>query len=338
MWERLGTRRHGHLRSSHVTPNGVCSARFRLAFGLCLSVGLLLGASRDAQAYCRTRTCEFRSDESCPYDNQTGCSTVGAFVFWKSSCISYAVQRDGSVKEGISAAQLGGLLDEGFKSWSEISCPAGGTPALTAQSQGPIACDAVEFNCQDPAGNSNIVMFRDDLTTSLGLRYGVIALTTITANLVSGEIFDADMEINSHDEKFVLDGPGVNDERNLHGVIDHELGHFLGLSHSRVQGALMEATYEGTTDPQSDDIAGMCAALEVGADPECGVDPVDPDTMCLGSDVSCRSSQSQPGNSGGCACRAAGSPPSNGGPWGGLGLLALGVGWGWRSRRRQTVL
>jgi MYXO-CTERM domain-containing protein len=181
-------------------------------------------------------------------------------------------------------------------------------------------------------------MFRDDLSSSMGLRYSVIALTTITANLVTGEIFDADMEINSHDEVFVVDGPEVGNQRNLRGVINHELGHFLGLSHSGVDGALMHSTYEGTTEPQSDDVAGMCAALEVGADPACSVEKVDPNTACLGSDVSCRSSQSQPGNAGGCACRAASSAPGAGGPWGGLGLLGLALGWRWQSRRRQTVL
>lgn len=338
MWERLGTRRHGHFWGAHVTPNAFCPVLVRFALHLALTAGFVLAASGEAHAYCRTRTCEFRSDGVCPYDNQTGCSTSGAFVYWKSGCISYAVQRDGSVKDGITAAQLGGLLDEGFATWSNISCPAGGTPALTAQSQGPIACDAVEFNCQDPTGNSNIVLFRDDLSRSAGLRYGVIALTTITANLVTGEIFDADMEINSHDEDFVLEGAGVDQQRNLHGVINHELGHFLGLSHPNVPGALMHATYEGTTEPQSDDIAGMCAALDVGADPSCSVETLDPNTMCLGSDVSCRSSQSQPGNAGGCACRAAGSAPGGGGPWGGLGLLGLALGWRWQSRRRQTVL
>jgi predicted Zn-dependent protease len=264
-------------------------------------------------------------------------------VYWKTGCISYAVQRDGSPAEGITAAQVSALLDEGFRTWSHISCPSGDTPVLTAQSQGPVACDAVEFNCQDPSQNSNIVMFRDEYADDpTGLRYGVIALTTITANLVTGEIFDADMELNSHDENFTLDGTtevSNSAPRNLHGVINHELGHFLGLSHTRVQGSLMQAAYQGTTEPQADDISGMCAALQTGpSDPVCSVRTLPPDAGCLGSDVSCKAVETQPGDPGGCACREARSRSGAFGPWGGLGALALVLGRRWRSRRVRMML
>jgi len=308
---------------------------------LAASAGLL--SSPAARAYCRTRTCEFRADQPCPVDPTTGCSTVGAFVYWKTGCISYAVQRDGSPAEGITAAQVGTLLDQGFRTWSEIACPSGDTPVLTAQSQGPIACAAVEFNCQDPSQNSNIVMFRDQYANDpTGLRFGVIALTTITANLVTGEIFDADMEINSHDENFTLvdtADASPSAPRNLHGVINHELGHFLGLSHTLVKGSLMQASYQGTTEPQKDDISGMCAALQTGpSDPMCSVTALPPDAGCLGSDVSCKAVDSQPGDPGGCACREARSHSESYGPWGGLGALGLVLGRRWRSRRTRMVL
>src|SRR5262245_3212380 len=97
--------------------------------------GVSLASSRAAAAFCRTRTCEFRSDVDCPTDTLTGCSESGAFVYWKTGCVPYAVQRDGSKDEGISAAQVADLLDQGFRAWSNVACPGGNTPQLSTARQ-----------------------------------------------------------------------------------------------------------------------------------------------------------------------------------------------------------
>jgi MYXO-CTERM domain-containing protein len=302
---------------------------------------LLLGAAGHAQAFCRTRTCEFpRIDVPCPVDEVTGCSQDGAFVYWSSGCFPYAVQRDGSAAEGISALDVTALVDAGFRNWSRVACEGGGTPAITAESQGLIACDGVEYDCKEPAANSNLVVFRDDFANdSSGLRYGVIALTTLTANLTSGQLFDADLEINSRDEDFEL---GVTNRmnpqaRNLRSVINHELGHLLGLSHSLELGALMFPAYDGRTEPSLDDRRGICEALDVGpTDPVCATVALGIDAGCVGSDTSCtvRRRVEDPG---GCSCRVAGTAPQPLlGAWGWLALFGL-FGRRWRLRS-QTVL
>jgi hypothetical protein len=252
-------------------------------------------------------------------------------VYWKSGCISYAVQRDGSRAENISAARVAELLDEGFQAWSLARCPEGGTPELSSARQGLIACDQVEFNCMAGAQNSNLVMFRDRfVSTGSALQNGVIALTTVTANLVNGEIFDADIEINSRDEDFYIDTPDASGTaRDLRGVINHELGHLLGLSHSKVRGSLMQALYEGITEPSADDSAGICEALDPGtSDPACSAEPLDSDAQCLGSDSDCTSigGDTPSEASGGCSFRRAPSQPTGPAAWGwafGLGLWVL---------------
>jgi MYXO-CTERM domain-containing protein len=136
------------------------------------------------------------------------------------------------------------------------------------------------------------------------------------------------MEINSRDEDFSLDGES-NGKRDLRGVINHELGHLLGLSHSREPGALMRAQYQGTLSPTNDDAAGICAALDPGAgDPACSVEPLASDAVCLGSDSSCkRIDTDTPAESqGGCSCRTAPSPSAGPVAWSwalGLAIWAL---------------
>jgi MYXO-CTERM domain-containing protein len=286
--------------------------------GLLLVMLALASVAREAHAYCRSRTCEFpQKGVPCEYDEATGCSTVGEFLFWRSHCLSFAVDRAGSVADDIAAEDVEGLVAGGFQVWSELGCIGGGSPSLAVGSEGTIACGQVEYECSAPEANSNLVMFRDDFVdTVYGLRVGVIALTTLTANLNTGELFDADIEINSRDEDFDLGSSGtlaVGERRELRGVLNHELGHLLGLSHSFEPGALMRPHYDGTTLPDADDAAGVCAALgSASSDPVCDVPALPPDAGCVGSDTSCRSRRAaEYASEEGCSCRVgAAAPPS----------------------------
>jgi hypothetical protein len=262
----------------------------------------------DASAHCVTRTCQLDREENvpCPRDLQTGCYTEGAPVYWGSDCLSYAIQRDGSIQQGITAEQVASLVEESFRIWSDVSCARGGTPPLTALSQGPIACAAVEFNCKQLEQNSNLIVFRDDFQDTENFYQGVIALTNLTANTRTGQIFSADIEINSRDEDFVIGEPPPGSlARDLRGVLNHEIGHLLGLSHSKVSGALMLSDYRGTLLPAQDDITGMCEIRSgKGTDPECSVVELAPDAGCLGDDKRCKLEQPLPqqDEDAGCAC------------------------------------
>ena len=269
----------------------------------CVSLGL----PRSAAAFCQTHTCEFSGTQMCTWDPAAGCWTGGAVAHWNDSCMDFAVQLDGSKAEKISADELAGVLQDGFRTWSQVSCGFGLTPELSASYRGGTRCNRVEFNCGAKQDNDNIVMFRDG---NSALSETTIALSTIIANTATGEILDVDIEINSQDFDFYLtDADATPQAHDLRLVLNHELGHFLGLSHTLQKGALMRAAYDGFDRfPAPDDVAGMCRALTPSnTDPSCSVEPSR--GQCVGIDASCPTEE-QSVDEGGCAVSAAGFPGS----------------------------
>jgi hypothetical protein len=297
-----------------------------------------LGLPRSAAAFCQTHTCEFSGTQMCTWDQAAGCWTGGAIAHWDNSCMDFAVQLDGSRQQKISADQLAGVLQDGFRIWSQVDCGSGKSPELTASYRGLTRCNRVEFNCGAPEGNDNIVMFRDG---SSDLSETTIALSTIIANTATGQILDVDIEINSRDFDFYLnDASATPRAHDLRLVLNHELGHFLGLSHTLEKGALMRAAYDGFDRfPAPDDVDGMCRALKQSdTDPVCPVEPSSGE--CVGIDATCPA-EAQSTDEGGCAVSFAPGtrPPTEQLPLGtglaiGTGLLLFVRGRSTRRRRR----
>ena len=176
-------------------------------------------------------------------------------------------------------------------------------------------------------------MFRDGFA---GLSASTIALSTIIANLNTGEILDVDIEINSRNFNFDVDGgsalPGA---QNLRLVLNHELGHMLGLSHSEEPGSLMQAEYDSDSPlPGPDDMAGMCSIFSPSdTDPSCSAEPIQGRGQCVGDDGTC-----SPGvlrqEAGGCSLRPTLAPGDAGlsrfagaGYAGALGFALVALGW-----------
>lgn len=257
-----------------------------------LSALVVAASSGTALGFCRTYTCEFDGTQQCTEDRATGCMVGGVVAEWRSDCVNYAVHDAGSVDQRISAQTLRGILQDGFAAWSDTECPPeanaldGASPSFAASYRGETACDQVEYQCGGE-GNDNIVMFRDGASDLSGT---TIALSTIIANLNTGEILDVDIEINSADFMFDLDGGGSPaGAQDLSLVLNHELGHMLGLSHSNEPGSLMQSEYDSDSPlPGPDDMAGMCSIFSAAdADPSCSVAPIEGAGRCVGNDGTC---------------------------------------------------
>lgn len=145
----------------------------------------------------------------------------------------------------------------------------------------------------------------------------VIAVTTTTFFRNSGEIVDADIEMNAANFDFTDgDGPpcqgrpsGDCVSTDIQNTATHEVGHLLGLDHSPFPDATMYASApRGETSKRrlsGDDIEGVCAIYPAG----------EPPTRCDGR-----------GGGGGCGCQGQGG--------GVQGVAVAWVAWSlWRLRR-----
>lgn len=227
-----------------------------LALGATTLAIAFFGAA-NAEAFCRTRTC---TNEECL--KEAGCIAQGIPLFWPASCVTFAVQRGGSARHGIDADRVETEVRQAFDRWLSVDCGGGRRPEFSAQTVGAVSCDTVEYN-QD-YGNANIVMFRDTEWPPNESGHA-LALTTVWFNPKTGSIYDADIEINGTTTAITTGAPEAG--ADLASILTHEVGHFLGLSHSR-QNTTMRAFYNPGLDNlrvlQPDDIAGVCELFPAG--------------------------------------------------------------------------
>jgi hypothetical protein len=223
-----------------------------------------LAASTDAHAYCRSTTCA----GSCARDG-AGCKTQGLPLYWASSCVGFSLQEDGS--EHIAFADFAEVAILSFLAWSELDC-GGGLSSIAFTRLADVECHRAEY---DPSGpNANVVMFQDYKWDYQGTD-NTLAKTTVTYDSSTGEILDADIELNhAFNELTIGDDQVVYD---LQSILTHEIGHFIGLDHTLDPVATMNAGYSpGDTDPRElalDDVAAACAVYPPDRPATCKPEP-----------------------------------------------------------------
>ncbi len=213
----------------------------------------------------------------------------GTPLRWPTPCIGFSVQEDASAQIGYAETEA--AFEQAFAAWMASDCGDGAHPRIQVSNAGPVSCDRHEYNQEK--GNANVIVYRDDEWPHPGSQH-TLALTTVTYNLDNGEIYDADMELNSADHEFTTGDTGVIFD--LLSIATHETGHFLGLSHSPDSAATMFSGYNqgtmGLRDLTVDDMHGMCAVYPPGeiqiCDPTprhgfsglCAAEQPDPDEGC----------------------------------------------------------
>jgi hypothetical protein len=232
--------------------------RLRLSHPAVALVTVVLLAAPRAEAYCRTTTSTVPPD----YDPSiSGCWNYGLPLYWANACVSYDIQENASrqVPYALAAEDIA----IAFSQWTSTTCADGsegsGRVSIDVRDFGPVACNKVEYNQYGP--NQHAIIFRDT-----GWPYhdssNTLALTTVTYDKTTGEIYDADMEINTTQPLSTTPtvDPGGFD---FLSIVTHETGHFLGMAHSTDTHATMYAHYtpgdEVMRTLTEDDVSGICS-------------------------------------------------------------------------------
>ena len=243
--------------------------------------------SGDARAFCRTLTCpppigypivapDAGACTPPTADFEVYCATkvnppVTAIIplWWRNACVSYDLQQDAG--GGIPLSTATSIVDTSFAAWKNAPCSTG-TPSITPTDLGPVSCGNVEYNSDQ--GNQHVIVFREG--TWPYDSYYALGMTTVTYDPDTGEIYDADTEINATPDVTLSTLPvPLSQGYDFQSIITHEAGHFLGMAHATDSAATMYANLPpGATNMRTltqDDIDGICAIY-----PPSGTRSVDP--------------------------------------------------------------
>ena len=246
-----------------MTLGNTKTARTRLALAAA-SLGFLLLAAPSANAFCRTTTCDpNKPKDMCQFDANK-CVVTGKPLSWRSSCVTIGIQEMGSPRNGFTVDDVSTVLEQAFGVWTQADC-GNGTPSIEVNFLGSLECGISEYNSD--AANANIVIFREDTWPFLGAE-NAIGITTTRFDTKTGDLWDADMELNAIGAELSIGDPITGDD--LLSVLTHEAGHFLGLSHSNNGTATMRPVYSPAIDGTDfrslaqDDIDGICTVYPPG--------------------------------------------------------------------------
>ncbi len=260
-----------HLETRPRRHGGLAALGRFLAASAALAAGMF--ATGQAAAFCRTTTCPFPAGfvptggQCEPADFDALCASMdppvrNLPVFWKNACVSYDINANASKQVPYDKAVA--LFAEAFARWTDTTCtsPAKGRVSIDTKNLGPVACDKVQYSSDQ--GNQHVIIFYDKDWPYPEDTVNTLGLTTITFDPDTGEIYDADMAINSGPNIPLSVGDPVPDGGyDLQSIITHEAGHFLGMAHSPDPNATMYAQYEpGSTSKRMlspDDTAGICS-------------------------------------------------------------------------------
>ncbi len=218
-------------------------------------------AASNADAYCRTSTLGL--EDGCTI-SEGSCCTLGKPLYWKNACVGYSIHKVAS--RSIPYDDTADAIATAFRKWTDVTCQTDGQGSsrvsVDVRDLGKVDCGVVAYDKQG-GPNQHVIAYRDDIWGHADAS-NTLALTTVVYNPDTGEIYDADMEINTAEHTMTTKDPIPDGGYDFASIVTHEVGHFLGMAHATDVNATMFAQYNpGSTQMRNltlDDVNGICAA------------------------------------------------------------------------------
>lgn len=278
-------------------------ARTLLGLAGCASLSVALLAPSEARAWCQMVSGNIRPsvEEPCVLAaNHDGIHPLA----WRRRCTSISVS-EALPPTDLTIDEVRTVLETSFATWTTVDC--GGAPT------GLDVDVLTETNlCTEAVHNTNgrnvhsILFVQEGWSSDRAHDPRAYAVTYVWHDPNSGEIYDADIEINeSRGTYTICPEEGCTDARiDFPNVLTHEIGHYFGIAHTPDDpfATMYASAPAGETIKRSlttDDTTALCTMYPPGSLPE-ACDP----TPRGGLDLTC----APPGN---CGCRAPGTDPTS---------------------------
>lgn len=164
--------------------------------------------------------------------------------------------------EDLTAAEVRGAVTRSLATWTR----AGGcTDIQLTQHEATTLRTNLMGGMHD---GDNVVVFREDAWPEAAGAL-TLAITTIVYRPSSGEIVDADIDLNGVGYTWSVSDPPGSDANDLENSTTHELGHLLGFAHvPELDATMYEYSESGDVakrDLAPDDVRAVCDVYPYGA-------------------------------------------------------------------------
>ena len=255
------------------------------------------------------------------------------FLFWKRACMTYRFNEDFFARVPLMTEDaIRQAFNASFETWAVVDCD-GRKPFAVLQASKTTATSKAEF-LYDVVNESVVVArSREEWASLKGHDPTALALTLLWHDKSTGEILDVDMELNAGAGRFndCVSTSCSLAMIDLQNTITHEAGHLLGLGHTNVRGATMEASTDSNRETskrslERDDVDGYCS-LDLPEFDCTGSRCVCPAPPIVSSHTTVRT----------CGCRTVGADPVSSPTLWSAGWTLFGYAWVRVTRRKRPA-